>query len=55
MVEFPMKSILRDIAGVTTNSATATNFVSLYELRGIHCIKLILNPNLLGRIYLGGC
>ena len=37
---------------VTTDSATATNCVSLYDLRGIHRIKLIPNPNLLRRIYL---
>ena len=36
--------------GVTTNSATVTNCVSLYDLRGIHRIKLI--PNLLRRLYL---
>ena len=39
-------------AGVTTNSATASNCVSLYDLRGIHLINLIPNPNLLRRIYL---
>ena len=37
---------------VTTDSATATNCVSLYDLRGIHRKKLIPNPNLLRRIYL---
>ena len=38
--------------GVTTNSATATNCVSLHDLRGMHRIKLIPSPNLLRGIYL---
>ena len=42
------------MTGVTTNNATATICVSLYDLRGIHLIKLIPNPNLLRRISLTG-
>ena len=48
----PLRLALKRLAGVTTNSANATNCVSLYDLRGIHCIKLIPNPYLLRRINL---
>ena len=44
-------SLSKNHSPKTANSANATNCVSLYDLRGIHRIKLILNPNLLRRIY----
>ena len=50
--EIYLSVITKISAGVTTNSATATNCVSLYDLRGIPWIKLIPNPNLLRRLYL---